>query len=68
MVTRYEPHSAEVYRRLMALVRERHGAMVFSEDGSLVDEQVARLLRGGDGVKLKERKAEPPPKLARLLA
>lgn len=27
-------------------------------------EAVARLLRGGDGVKLKERKAEPPPKLA----
>ena len=27
-------------------------------------ENVARLLRGGDGVKLKDRKAEPPPKLA----
>ena len=46
MVTRYEPRSAEVYRRLMALVRDRHGAMVFSEDGSLVDDQVARLLAG----------------------
>ncbi|HTY29200.1 MAG TPA: competence/damage-inducible protein A [Mycobacterium sp.] len=46
MVTRYEPHSAEAYRQLMDLVRERHGAMVFSEDGSLVDDQVARLLAG----------------------
>ncbi len=46
MVTRYEPHSAEAYRRLMALMRERHGSMIFSEDGSLVDDQVARLLGG----------------------
>ncbi|WP_328356409.1 competence/damage-inducible protein A [Mycobacterium sp. NBC_00419] len=46
MVTRYEPHSAAVYDRLMTLVRERHGAMVFSEDGSLVDDQVAALLAG----------------------
>ncbi|WP_167101017.1 competence/damage-inducible protein A [Mycobacterium sp. DL592] len=44
MVTRYEPHSAAVYDRLMTLLRERHGAMVFSEDGSLVDDQVAALL------------------------
>lgn len=46
MVTRYEPHSAEAYRRLMDLMRERHGSMIFSEDGSLVDDQVARLLGG----------------------
>ena len=46
MVTRYEPHSAEAYRRLMALMRERHASMIFSEDGSLVDDQVARLLEG----------------------
>ena len=46
MVTRYEPHSAEAYRRLMALMREQHGSMIFSEDGSLVDDQVARLLGG----------------------
>ena len=46
MVTRYEPTGAEVYRRLMDLVRERHGAAVFSEDGSTVDEQVAGLLAG----------------------
>lgn len=46
MVTRYEPAGAEPYRVLMGLVRERHGAAVFSEDGSTVDEQVARLLAG----------------------
>jgi nicotinamide-nucleotide amidase len=44
MVTRYEPGAAEGYRRLMELVRERHGSAVFSEDGSTVDEQVAGLL------------------------
>jgi nicotinamide-nucleotide amidase len=44
MVTRYEPDGAEAYRSLMDLVRDRHGAAVFSEDGSTVDEQVAGLL------------------------
>ncbi|SBS70794.1 CinA-like protein [uncultured Mycobacterium sp.] len=46
MVTRYEPQTAAVYGQLMELVRARHGDMVFSEDGSLVDDQVARLLAG----------------------
>ena len=46
MVTRYEPQTAEAYGQLMELVRARHGEMVFSEDGSLVDDQVARLLAG----------------------
>ena len=46
MVTRYEPAGAEAYRALMDMVRDRHGATVFSEDGSTVDEQVARLLAG----------------------
>ena len=46
MVTRYEPDNAEAYRKLMALLRERHGATIFSEDGSTVDEQVAGLLAG----------------------
>ena len=46
MVTRYEEGGQHGYRRLMDLVRERHGAAVFSEDGSTVDEQVARLLSG----------------------
>lgn len=46
MVTRYEPADAQAYRGLMELVRQRHGAAVFSEDGSTVDEQVAALLSG----------------------
>ncbi len=46
MVTRYEPDRAEGYRGLMHLVRERHGAAIFSEDGSTVDDQVAGLLSG----------------------
>ncbi len=46
MVTRYEPHSAPAYAKLMELVRARHGQLVFSEDGSTVDDQVAGLLAG----------------------
>jgi nicotinamide-nucleotide amidase len=46
MVTRYEPGGEQAYRLLMELVRERHGAAIFSEDGSSVDQQVARLLAG----------------------
>ena len=46
MVTRYEPGSEAAYRALMELVRQRHGAAIFSEDGSSVDEQVAKLLTG----------------------
>lgn len=46
VVTRYEPDAAETYAELMALLRERHGAQIFSEDGSRVDDQVARLLAG----------------------
>jgi nicotinamide-nucleotide amidase len=44
VVTRYEPDAAEVYAALVELLRDRHGDDVFSTDGSLVDEQVARLL------------------------
>lgn len=46
IVTRYEPDAAEVYAALMALLRERHGGEIFSEDGSRVDDQVAALLAG----------------------
>lgn len=46
MVTRYEPDSAVIYAGLMEFLRERHRREIFSEDGSLVDEQVARLLAG----------------------
>jgi nicotinamide-nucleotide amidase len=46
IVTRYEPDAAGVYRKLVELLRERHGREIFSEDGSRVDEQIARLLAG----------------------
>ena len=44
IVTRYEPAAAGVYAAFEALVRERHADSLFSDDGSLVDDQVARLL------------------------
>ncbi|OBF93231.1 competence/damage-inducible protein A [Mycobacterium sp. 852002-51152_SCH6134967] len=46
VVTRYEPDAAETYAKLMALLRDRHGDAVFSEDGSRIDDQIARLLAG----------------------
>ncbi|MBI5105375.1 MAG: competence/damage-inducible protein A [Solirubrobacterales bacterium] len=45
VVTRYEPEAQAEYDRFEAVVRERHGDTLFSDDGSSVDEQVARLLR-----------------------
>jgi nicotinamide-nucleotide amidase len=44
IVTRYEPDAAEVYSHLVELLRERHGQHMFSEDGSQIDDLVARLL------------------------
>jgi nicotinamide-nucleotide amidase len=46
VVTRYEPDQRQTYEALRALLRERHGETLFSEDGRTVDEQVADLLRG----------------------
>ena len=46
MVTRYEPDAAGVYEELIQLLRQRHGDQIYSEDGSQVDDQVARLLAG----------------------
>lgn len=46
IVTRYEPDAAPVYADLVGLMRARHGEQLFSEDGSLVDDQVAELLAG----------------------
>lgn len=45
VVTRYEPHQADVYAAFEAIVRERHADTLFSDDGSLVDDQVARALQ-----------------------
>jgi nicotinamide-nucleotide amidase len=46
VVTRYEPAAEDTYRALEALIRERHGDTLFSDDGSSIDEQVASLLVG----------------------
>lgn len=45
VVTRFEPAAAAAYDAFARVVRERHGDTLFSEDGTGVDEQVARLLR-----------------------
>jgi nicotinamide-nucleotide amidase len=45
VVTRYEPAAQATYDAFAALVRERHGRTLFSDDGTSVDEQVAELLR-----------------------
>lgn len=46
IATLYEPPARPAYEAFAALIRERHGALLFSEDGSTVDEQVAALLSG----------------------
>ncbi|MDT5225686.1 MAG: nicotinamide-nucleotide amidase [Mycobacterium sp.] len=46
IVTRYEPDAVDVYTQVTQLLRDRHGDQVFSEDGSQVDDLVARLLAG----------------------
>ncbi len=46
MVTRYEPAAAGAYQQLTRLLRDKHGHQLYSEDGSTVDDLVARLLAG----------------------
>jgi nicotinamide-nucleotide amidase len=46
IVTRYEPDAAGAYAGLLDVLREHHGRQIFSEDGALVDDQVAALLAG----------------------
>ncbi|MGZ6778543.1 MAG: competence/damage-inducible protein A [Mycobacterium sp.] len=46
IVTRYEPDAAAVYPQLVNILREHHARQIFSEDGTLVDDQVAALLAG----------------------
>jgi nicotinamide-nucleotide amidase len=45
VVTRFDPADEPVYDELAALVRERHPGILFSDDGTTVDEQVFELLR-----------------------
>jgi nicotinamide-nucleotide amidase len=42
--TRFEPGAQADYDRLVAYLAERHGALLFSPDGSTIDEQIAALL------------------------
>jgi nicotinamide-nucleotide amidase len=44
--TRFEPDAQADYDRLVAYLAERHGALLFSPDGSTIDDQVATLLAG----------------------
>src|SRR3954451_9557616 len=44
IVTRFAPEDAEVYDGLVELIRSRHADTLFSEDGTSVDQQVAKLL------------------------
>jgi nicotinamide-nucleotide amidase len=46
VVIRHEPASAGAYAALEELIRARHGPMLFSTDGTRVDDQVAQLLAG----------------------
>jgi nicotinamide-nucleotide amidase len=46
IATRYEPAAAAAYDAFAALVRARHGALLYSEDGATIDDQVADLLAG----------------------
>ena len=46
IVTRYEPQDDGAYSGLLAVLRDRHGREMFSDDGALVDDQVAGLLDG----------------------
>ncbi|HEY7967320.1 MAG TPA: competence/damage-inducible protein A [Solirubrobacteraceae bacterium] len=44
IVTRFEPSAAGVYADFERIVRERHADVVYSDDGSRVDDQVAAML------------------------
>jgi nicotinamide-nucleotide amidase len=44
IATRFEPAAQADYDALLQFVRDRHGRMLFSDDGSTIDEQIAGLL------------------------
>jgi nicotinamide-nucleotide amidase len=46
VVTRWEPRAQAAWDALRGLIAERHGRVLFSTDGSTIDEQVAALLEG----------------------
>ncbi|HEY6888594.1 MAG TPA: competence/damage-inducible protein A [Solirubrobacter sp.] len=46
VATVFPPSSASAYATLEAGLRERHGDVLFSDDGATIDEVIARLLSG----------------------
>jgi nicotinamide-nucleotide amidase len=44
--TRYEPPASGAYEALVEFIRSRHPDTLFSDDGSTIDDQIARLLDG----------------------
>jgi nicotinamide-nucleotide amidase len=55
IATRYEPAAQGEYDALLDFIRARHARMLFSEDGSTVDDQIAELLlSGGETVAVAE--------------
>ena len=46
VATRYEPAAQPAYDALLQFIRDRHRDTLFSQDGSTIDEQVAKLLAG----------------------
>jgi nicotinamide-nucleotide amidase len=44
--TRYEPEAQAEYDRFEAFLADRHGELLFSPDGTTIDEQLGGLLRG----------------------
>jgi competence/damage-inducible protein CinA-like protein len=46
VVTRWEPAAQPAWDAVRDLIAERHGRVLFSTDGSTIDEQVAGLLEG----------------------
>jgi competence/damage-inducible protein CinA-like protein len=46
IATRFDPSASAAYDALSAYVAARHGELLFSTDGSTIDEQVAALLAG----------------------
>jgi nicotinamide-nucleotide amidase len=47
VATRFEPRAAKTYSRLEAGIAARHGEVLYSLDGSTIDDQVAKLLADG---------------------
>ncbi len=44
--TRFEPSAQETYDAFVDFIEQRHGKLLFSRDGSTIDEQVTALLDG----------------------